>query len=33
MREMKEKEIKNLTSQLRDRDKQNETLQQNLKGN
>ena len=30
---MKEKEIKNLTSQLRDRDKQNETLQQNLKGN
>ena len=33
MRQMKEKEIKNLTSQLRDRDKQNETLQQNLKGN
>ena len=30
---MKEKEIKNLTLQLRDRDKQNETLQQNLKGN
>ena len=33
MRQMKEKDIEDLTSQLRDRDKQIETLQQNLKGN
>ena len=33
MRQMKEKDIENLTSQLRDRDKQIETLKQNLKGN
>ena len=33
MRQMKEKDIEDLTSQLRDRDKQNETLKQNLKGN
>ena len=32
MRQMKEKELEDLTSQLRDRDKQNETLKQNLKG-
>ena len=31
-RQMKEKEVEDLTSQLRDRDKQNETLKQNLKG-
>ena len=29
----KEKEVEDLTSQLRDRDKQNETLKQKLKGN
>ena len=33
MRQMKEKDIEDLTSQLRDKDKQNETLKQNLKGN
>ena len=33
MRQMKEKDIEDLTSQLRDRDKEIETLQQNLKGN
>ena len=33
MRQMKEKDIEDLTSQLRDRDKQIETLQQNLRGN
>ena len=33
MRQMKEKDIEDLISQLRDRDKQNETLKQNLKGN
>ena len=33
MRQMKEKDIEDLTLQLRDRDKQIETLQQNLKGN
>ena len=33
MRQMKEKEVEDLTSQLRDRDKQNETLKQKLKGN
>ena len=33
MRQMKEKEVEDLTSQLRDRDKQNETLRQNMKGN
>ena len=33
MRQMKEKDIEDLTSQLRDRDKQIETLKQNLKGN
>ena len=33
MRQMKEKEIEDLTSQLRDKDKQNETLKQTLKGN
>ena len=32
-RQMKEKEVEDLTSQLRDRDKQNETLRQNMKGN
>ena len=32
MRQMKEKEIEDLTSQLRDRDKEIETLKQNLKG-
>ena len=33
MRQMKEKDIEDLISQLRDRDKQNEKLKQNLKGN
>ena len=33
MRQMKEKEVEDLTSQLRDRNKQNETLRQTLKGN
>ena len=33
MRQMKEKEVEDLTSQLRDRDKEIETLKQNLKGN
>ena len=33
MRQMKEKDIEDLTSQLRDRDKEIETLKQNLKGN
>ena len=33
MRQMKEKEVDDLTSQLRDRDKEIETLKQNLKGN
>ena len=33
MRQMKEKEVEDLTSQLRDRDKHIETLKQNLKGN
>ena len=33
MRQMKEKEVEDLISQLRDRDKENETLKQNLKGN
>ena len=32
MRQMKEKEVEDLTSQLRDRDKEIETLKQNLKG-
>ena len=33
MRQMKEKEVEDLTSQLRDREKQNETLKKNMKGN
>ena len=33
MRQMKEKEVEDLTSQLRDRDKEIETLKQNMKGN
>ena len=33
MRQIKEKEIEDLTLQLRDTEKQNETLKQNLKGN
>ena len=33
MRQMNEKEVEDLTSQLRDRDKHIETLRQNLKGN
>ena len=33
MRQIKEKEVEDLTLQLRDRDKQIETLKQNLKGN
>ena len=33
MRQMKEKEVEDLTSQLRDREKQNETLNKNMKGN
>ena len=32
MRQMKEKEIEDLTSQLRDRDKEIEKLRQTLKG-
>ena len=33
MRQVKEKEVDDLTSQLRDRDKEIERLKQNLKGN
>ena len=33
MRQMKEKEVEYLTSQLRDREKQNEMLKKNMKGN
>ena len=33
MRQMKEKEVEDLTSQLRDRDKEIETLKKNMKGN
>ena len=33
MRQMKEKEVEDLTSQLRDRDKHIETLKKNMKGN
>ena len=33
MRQMKEKEVEDLTSQLRDRDNEIETLKQKLKGN
>ena len=33
MRQMKEKEVEDLTSQLRDREKQNEMLKKNMKGN
>ena len=33
MKQMKEKEVEDLTSQLRDKDKENETLKQNLQGN
>ena len=33
MRQMEEKEVDDLTSQLRDRDKEIETLKKNLKGN
>ena len=33
MRQMKEKEVEDLTSQLREKDKENETLKQNLQGN